>query len=112
MAFGEARADEAAAMLRGKRLVAPGLLRYEMSEVARAKCLRRPQEVGAIMEQLDAAHRLPIYLQAPDWKTLTQLALEAGLTVYDAAYLSLARSHGAPLATFDRQLLAAANRVA
>lgn len=53
--------------MRGRRLVAPGLLWYEMSEVP-------------------------------------QLALDSGLTACDAAYLSLAQSLRAPLATFDRRL--------
>lgn len=39
---------------------------------------------------------------------LLPLAREHGLTVYDAAYLHCAVSHGLPLATFDQQLAAAA----
>ncbi len=104
VAFGEARADEGAVLLRGSRLVAPGLLWYEMSEVARAKCVARPGEAQAILEQLDMARRLPIILQSPIWPTLPQIALDTGLTAYDAAYLSLAQSLRAPLATFDRRL--------
>jgi len=104
VAFGEARADEGAAMLRDKRLVAPGLIWYEVSEVARVKCVTRPGETQAILEQLDDARLVPIVLQAPDWERLTQLALDSGLTAYDAAYLLLARSLGVPLATFDRRL--------
>lgn len=104
VAFGEARADEGAALLRGSRLVAPGLLWYEMSEVARVKCMARPGEAQAILEQLETTRRLSIILQSPDWATLPQLALDSGLTAYDAAYLSLARSLRAPLATFDRRL--------
>ncbi len=108
--FGEARADEGAAMLRGRRLIAPGLLWYEMSEVARAKCAARPVEARAISEQLATARRLPIIIQAPDWEILPRLALDAGLTAYDAAYLDLALAHGAPLATFDRRLQQASTR--
>jgi Predicted nucleic acid-binding protein, contains PIN domain len=111
VAFGEARADEGVALLRGSRLVAPGLLWYEMSEVARTKCLARSDEAEAILEQLEAARRLPINLRSPDWETITQLALDTGLTAYDAAYLSLAQSLRAPLATFDRRLGDVAGRV-
>jgi predicted nucleic acid-binding protein len=110
VAFGEARAEEGAAILRGKRLVAPTLLWYEMSEVARVKCAARPEETPAIEEQFSMACRLPILLQTPDWAVLPRLALDWGLTAYDAAYLLLARSHGAPLATFDRRLHVAATR--
>lgn len=112
VAFGEARADEGTALLRGSRLVAPGLLWYEMSEVARVKCVARPGEAQAILEQLEIARRLSIILQSPDWATLPQFALDTGLTAYDAAYLSLARSLRAPLATFDRRLGEAAGQAA
>lgn len=58
--FGEARAEEAAALLRNRRMVAPGLLWYEMGEVARVKCRARPDEAEGIIAQLASAHRLPI----------------------------------------------------
>jgi predicted nucleic acid-binding protein len=110
VAFGEARAEEGAALMRDMRLVAPGLLWYEMSEVARMKCLSRPDEAQAILKQLGTARRLPITLLSPEWAELPHLALDTGLTAYDAAYLSVARSLRAPLASFDRRLAAAAKR--
>ena len=110
LTFGEARATDAAGLLRDRRLFAPGLLWYEMSEVARVKCATRPEESEAIIEQLDMARRLPIALGNPVWAALPQLALDLGLTAYDAAYLSLAMSLEAPLATFDRRLEKAAGR--
>lgn len=110
VAFGEARADEGAALLRGRRLVAPGLLWYEMSEVARVKCAARPEEAGGILDQFQMARRLPIVLKAPDWAVLPKSALDAGLSAYDAAYLCLARSLEVPLATFDRKLEEAVKR--
>ncbi len=64
----------------------------------------------AILEQLESARRLLIVLQSPDWATLPQLALDSGLTVHDAAYLSLAQSLRVPLATFDRRLGDVASR--
>jgi predicted nucleic acid-binding protein len=39
------------------------------------------------------------------------LALQEGLTCYDAAYLELAMREGLPLATLDAQLKSAAARV-
>lgn len=39
---------------------------------------------------------------------VTDLAASGGLTVYDAAYLELARRRALPLATLDRRLAAAA----
>lgn len=46
------------------------------------------------------------------WPRILPLADEHGLTVYDAAYLELAQSKGAALASHDKQLLAAARRCA
>ena len=46
--------------------------------------------------------------QAPVSEAVLALARTHGLTVYDAAYLELARRLGAPLATLDRKLAAAA----
>jgi predicted nucleic acid-binding protein len=107
--FAESRAAEAADLLRDRRLFAPSLLWYEMSEVARTKCAGRPEESAAVMVQLEMARRLPIALGSPDWPTLPQLALDTGLTAYDAAYLSLSTALRAPLATFDRRLKKAAD---
>ena len=110
LVFVEDRAAEAADLLRDQRLFAPGLLWYEMSEVARVKSATRPVESTAIAEQLDMARRLPIVLRSPEWANLVQLALSTGLTAYDASYLSLAMALEAPLATFDRRLQEAAAR--
>jgi predicted nucleic acid-binding protein len=40
--------------------------------------------------------------------TVTRLAIEHGLTAYDAAYLDLALRERLPLATLDKMLAAAA----
>ncbi len=46
----------------------------------------------------------------PDSLAVVTLSRQHRLTVYDAAYLELARRHRVPLATLDRQLLAAARK--
>jgi predicted nucleic acid-binding protein len=110
--FGEDRADEGILLLGGKRLVAPALPWYEMSEVTRVKCRNSPGETGATIEQFRSARGLPIFLHQPEWSDLPVIALEHGLTAYDAAYLSLCLSFGIPLATFDRRLETAARKIA
>ena len=53
--------------------------------------------------------RLPIRLKAlPDDDALMTLARKHRLTVYDAAYLELAKREALPLATLDRALEKAA----
>jgi predicted nucleic acid-binding protein len=46
-----------------------------------------------------------------DVPAVLALAIEYGLTAYDASYLWLARSLGAPLVTFDAQLGDAATKL-
>ena len=43
-----------------------------------------------------------------DYLRIVELALETGLSTYDASYLYVARFTGAELVTFDRRLEAAA----
>jgi predicted nucleic acid-binding protein len=50
-------------------------------------------------------------LRGLDWlRDVVPLARATGLTVYDASYLELAGRFGAPLATLDRRMAAAAER--
>lgn len=84
--FGEPRAEEAEALLQDAFLYEPPLLVYELASVA---------------------HKLEIQWVDVDHRAVLHLALERGLTTYDATYLFVARSLGAPLVTFDLQLMAA-----
>lgn len=59
--------------------------------------------------------RLAVYDIAVDdqtmeraWQKTLDLALQHGLSTYDAAYLELALRRGLPLATLDRELIVAA----
>lgn len=56
-------------------------------------------------------HRVELHELAPaQHKAVLDVALETGLPTFDAAYLWLARSLRLPLATFDPQQAAAAQR--
>ena len=70
------------------------------------------EEASAFLEFVG---RLPVVV---DWTTqeivfgtVAELARSSGLTVYDALYLELAKRLGAPLASLDAQLCAAATRL-
>jgi predicted nucleic acid-binding protein len=60
--------------------------------------------------------RLPIEIDVETsgraWRETLVLARAERLTLYDGAYLELAMRRGLPLATTDRELAAAAKRVA
>jgi predicted nucleic acid-binding protein len=64
---------------------------------------------------LEVLRGLPIEVDAmPSLVTVEgafQIAHETGLSLYDAAYLDLAATHGLPLATLDRRLASAAEQV-
>jgi predicted nucleic acid-binding protein len=59
---------------------------------------------------------LPIAIERSEgeeiWSVTLGLSDRFGLTIYDAAYLELAHRRGLPLATGDRQLIAAAGALA
>ena len=104
IAFGEPRAGEARALVEGCDLVAPPLLAYELTGVARKKALHYPSERDRILALLRDARSLSIRWEEVDHPAVLDLALATGLTTYDAAYLFLARSLGLPLATLDERL--------
>ena len=102
--FGEPRAKEALSLLEGAELYAPPLLAYELTSVARKKALKYPQLRERISEALEIGLSLDINWTEVDHLEVLRLALETGLTTYDASYLYLARTPGIPLVTFDERL--------
>ena len=58
----------------------------------------------AIFNGLDTALGSDIHWTGVDFNKTLSLALDTGLTAYDASYLYLAQTLGMPLATFDREL--------
>ena len=104
--FGEPRAEEAFSLLQGADLYAPTLLDYELTSIARKKAVQYPEQREGLFEALRLGLSLDLHRVEVDHEAALRLALETGLTTYDASYLSLARSLGVPLFTFDEQLRA------
>jgi predicted nucleic acid-binding protein len=102
--FEEPRADEADALIRGDDLYAPTILGYELGNVARKKTVAQPNDWSALHEALNAGLTWQIVEVPVDHLAVLRLALETGLTTYDAAYLWLARAMSVPLVTFDERL--------
>lgn len=92
--------------------VAPMLLRYEVANVL--MLLHRREQISAtdLQSISGAVDALSIRFVAPDepqwFENVTATAREFSLSVYDASYLTLARSMTAKLATLDKKLVAAA----
>jgi predicted nucleic acid-binding protein len=105
LAFGESRAEEALRLLDGEELFAPNLLIFEITHVAVKKIRSaKPQDSRLILEALSLALNLDIRWVDVDCHAVARLALDTGLTAYDANYLYISRLLGIPLATFDERL--------
>ncbi|MCP5266879.1 MAG: type II toxin-antitoxin system VapC family toxin [Burkholderiaceae bacterium] len=106
--FDEPQRDEALAVMSEARLFAPFLLDTEMVSVA----LRKSRLGLADAASLGLAdyRAMPIERHEVELAEQMRIALDHGLTAYDAAYLALAAKLRAPLATFDQKLARAAER--
>jgi predicted nucleic acid-binding protein len=108
--FAEAALDEAVAWMRGRALCAPHLLDYELANVALNKVRRRSITGAAAVSAVEALVSLDLERHAIAPGDMLELAVQYGITAYDAAYLWLAGNLQAPLATFDAALGAAAHK--
>jgi len=108
--FQEPREGEAATLMEDSALFAPDLLLYELASIARKKVMLHSDRRSSILEALRVGLALDINLVHVDPIAVVGLAIECGLTTYDASYLHVARSLGIPLVTFDEQLRAASAR--
>jgi predicted nucleic acid-binding protein len=88
-------------------LFAPTLLRYEVGSVCLNKIRHHPERRAHLLTGLDLLAHLDLQEVEVPAVEATELAERADLTVYDAAYLWLARSIGVPLVTLDERLEAA-----
>ena len=104
IAFGESNKLEALARIAGYEIYAPPLMAFEITNIAWKKILRNPSQRLATSDGLDTMLSGNIFWTAVDFNATLSLAVETGLTAYDASYLYLAQTLGMPLATFDRKL--------
>ena len=107
--WGEPAAGEARALMSARSLHAPGLLPYELANVARSK-VRAGVPQAVARDGLAAFDDRRITLHEPELDLVFDTAERHGLSAYDAAYLTLAAALQAPLVTFDRRLADAAAR--
>lgn len=94
---------------------APDVWHWECGNVIASgvQCGRIPAaSVEGLWGVLEAIrHRVELHALAPaQYKAVLDVAMETGLSNFDAAYVWLARSLKLPLATFDPEQMAAAKR--
>ena len=109
VAFGEPEAADAAALIGDADLYEPTLLGYELASIARKKISNYPDQRDGLLRGLEAILSLDIKWVEPDFLQVIDLALESGLSTYDASYMHLARTMALPLVTFDRRMRVAAD---
>ena len=108
VAFGEPEAADAAALIGNAELYEPTMLGYELASIARRKILSYPGQRDGLLLGLHAILSLDMHWLEPEHGQVIELALECGLSTYDASYLYLARTLALPLATYDRRMQVAA----
>lgn len=95
--------------------IIPALWFVEVTNVLGMAERRGRIEAAGLQEALRLLRSLPLIVDEPPslaWsEPVLQLMRAHRLTAYDASYLELARRRGLPLATKDRDLLAAAPAV-
>ena len=96
--------------LAGGTMLVPSLFWFELANVLVINLRRGRIEGDRIAPAINKilALRYRTEESGPDLSTAIALAKAHNLTVYDAAYIELAKRAGARLATLDRRLAAAA----
>jgi predicted nucleic acid-binding protein len=93
----------------------PALWRLEVANILEMGVRRRRTDASFRDAMLADLALLPIQIDPETdrqaWTSTMRLAERYGLTLYDAAYLELARRRALPLATLDVELRAAAGKV-
>ena len=102
--FGEPDAERIARELEGFSLLSPALIDFELSNVCVKKSRRDPSKRDELAAALQLRRSLGIEHAEADQDAVAALALELGLSAYDASYLWLAEQLNAPLVTLDRKL--------
>ncbi len=99
--FAQAERDELS-------LIVPDLFWYEVAHALRHGLAADGERLSRTIRWMGAAPVATISLDPADLAGVVAMAVDEGLTVYDAAYLFLARQVGCSLITQDRKLLTAA----
>lgn len=105
-------ADQLLDALQAGEIWVPALFCWEVANVLLMAEKRTRLSQADRVEFLQLLESLPLQIDAGMaslvWHDVINLAQQCNLTAYDAAYLELAMRKGLPIASTDRQILAAA----
>ena len=102
--FAEPEGPEVVTQIQDYDLVAPHLLAFELANVCLTKIRRHPAQRELLLAGYHMANRLAIVFMTVDCPEVVLMAEEKALTVYDTAYLWLAKELEADLVTLDKTL--------
>ncbi|MBN9431213.1 MAG: type II toxin-antitoxin system VapC family toxin [Bosea sp.] len=109
-----AETERIAEQVRDEGAIVPALWHWEVANALLQAERRRRISAADASSNLRFLSGLPILTDDADrertWQTTLALARSERLSVYDASYLELAIRLGAPLASLDADLVAAARR--
>src|SRR5688572_25122681 len=104
MLFEEAEGPTIRAHIRGETLLAPHLIDYELANICVKRAQREPEDALKLLTMLKGLEVLSLRRVDTSPGDVARLAMQTGLSAYDAAYLWLAIQHDAELVTLDRNL--------
>lgn len=87
-----------------EKIIAPTLLRYEVTNAIKMAVVRKRISQSVGLELIKEWKSWKIEYQDVDQTAVMKLAITTDLSVYDASYLWLAREKRATLLTFDKKL--------
>lgn len=102
--FNESEGERIEQTLAGASLVAPAILPLEIANICLTKLRRTPEQRRPLIAAYGRLVGMGVLIMDVDHDDVLRLAVETGLTAYDAAYLWLSRALHAPLVTLDRKL--------
>lgn len=111
LVFAEPGADSVVAALTDAELIAPLLLPFEVASICRKKSRALPEQRERFLKVFSRIGNMGIRYAEIDFAEVTALALDHGLTTYDAAYLWLAIENEAFLVTLDLDFARVAKKV-
>jgi predicted nucleic acid-binding protein len=94
-----------------REAIVPALFPFEMANVALSKLRSLKIADQDFIFELLKDWRVQVDPQEPTYAGILRIAIECGISAYDAAYLELAKRRGLPLATFDKALRKAAKHI-
>ena len=110
MLFEEPEGSTIRAHVRGETLLAPHLIDYELANVCAKRIRKRPGNALKLLVMLQGLDHVSLRRVEVPSGDVARLAIQTGLSAYDASYLWLAIDRDAELVTLDREL-ARADRV-